>query len=77
MIDKDVALTFLYIDYYAKYRRGKRSPSLLALLLFGIIWNSEDQNNESDKPEQKTYDTIYSGCKSFPPATKPWKCIEF
>ena len=52
-MDKNVALTLFYIVYDAQARRGKGSPSSLTLLLFVIILNSEDQNNEFDNPEQK------------------------
>ena len=65
MIDKDllmddkVALMPFSIVYDVQYIRGKRPPSLLALLLFGIIWKSEDQNNEFDDQERKNpYNTI-------------------
>ena len=37
MIEKDVVLTLFYIVYDTKARRGKRSSSLLALLLFEIF----------------------------------------
>ena len=39
IIDKYAALTLFYIFNDAQDRRGERSPSLLALLLFGIFWN--------------------------------------
>ena len=31
---------------------GGSSPSLLVLLLFEMILNAEDKNNDFDKPEQ-------------------------
>ena len=51
LLDKNIALTLFYIFYNAQARSGKRPPSSLTLLIFGIIWNYEDQNNEFDNPE--------------------------
>ena len=50
------------IVYDTQDIRGENSLSLLAVLLFGIIWNSEDQNNELDNPEQNParYDSLES-----------------
>ena len=53
-IDYKVASKIFYILYAAQDISGEISPSLLGILLFGIIWNSKDQNNEFDKPEKKT-----------------------
>ena len=39
--------------------RGESSPTSLVLILFGIIWNSEDQNNKFANPEQKTRTILF------------------
>ena len=54
LMDNKVTLTLSYIVYDSQAQRGKMYPFLLMLLLFEIIWNAEDQNNEFDNPEQKT-----------------------
>ena len=50
MIDDEVVMMLFYIVYDEQAQRGKGYPSSLTLLLFGIIWNAEDQNNNFHKP---------------------------
>ena len=59
LIYNKVVLKLFYIFCDAQAQRGKRPPSSLALVLFEIVWNAEDQNNEFDKPEQKTRTIIF------------------
>ena len=53
MIDDKVAMQLFWIVYTTQSKRGKGSPSSLALLRFKIIRNTQDQNNDFDKPYQK------------------------
>ena len=43
-------MALIYIVYDVQTQSGKILPSLLGLLLFEMIWNAEDQNNQFDKP---------------------------
>ena len=62
MIEKDVALTLFCIVYETQARRWKRPPSMLALLLFGVFWNSEyqDMNPRTQKESPAQYDLFES-----------------
>ena len=46
-------LMLFYIVYETQYIREESPSSSLAILLFRIIWNSGDQNNDYDNPEKK------------------------
>ena len=46
LIYDKVGLKLFHIFYDKQYQRGKSPPSSLVLLLFGIILNAEDKNNE-------------------------------
>ena len=39
---------------------GKGSPSSLTLLLFEIIWNAENQNNEFNNPDYKKRSILFN-----------------
>ena len=52
IIDYKVTMSLFYIVYNVQAQRRKGCPSLLALLLFEMIWNYEDKNNEFNKPYQ-------------------------
>ena len=47
-------MMFFLIVYDTQAQSEKAPPSSLALLLFEMILNAKDQNNEFDKPDQKT-----------------------
>ena len=80
VIDNKFVMTLFYIFYDAQSQRGKGSPSPLALLLFEIIWNAEDQKNELDKPDQKSRPIRLNRIvKAFSPrpnleTSRPFKC---
>ena len=60
VIDNKVLLDLFQIFYDLQAQRGKCSPSLIALLLFDIILNAEDQNNEFDNPYQKLHSILFN-----------------
>ena len=39
---------------------GKGSPSSLTLLLFEIIWNAENKNNEFNNPYYKKHSILFN-----------------
>ena len=53
MIEDKVLMTIFQIVYEAQAQKVKWYPSFLALLLFEIILNAEDQNIEFDNPDKK------------------------
>ena len=48
-------MMFFLIVYDTQAQSEKAPPSSLALLLFEMILNAKDQNNEFDKPDQKLH----------------------
>ena len=52
LINNKFMLTIFYIVYDWQAQNGKMYSSSLVLLLFEMIWNTENQNNEFDNSEQ-------------------------
>ena len=80
MIDDKVVIALFSIFYGDPAQRGKGSPSFLSILLFEIILNAEDQNNEFDKPDKNhliRFNRIVKAFRLRPnlETSRPVKCL--